>query len=738
MNKEKIKIIATLGPATKTEEALRTIKDKGVDFVRINMSHSSLDDLKYFIDLAKKVDISFIVDTEGSQIRTGDLNVDNINLKENDEIKIHSQRIVGNKNEIFFKPECIIEQLEEGDLIHIDFDALILRVSNTSTISKGYITAKVVSEGRLRKNKAIVINSGSEKKFNITSLSNKDLQSIKMGLQEGIEYIAASFVRSGEFVDEIRQVTQGAMKIISKIECVDALEDLDNIIAKSDFLLLDRGDLSKEVPVEKIPLIQKMILDKANQFDKGVFVATNLLETMVNNTKPTRAEVNDVINTILDGAFGLTLSAETAIGKYPMDCINMLNRLIIQAELAKTSDLESSNYILDMDSPSALISPHGGKLVNRVLRETKDKSYLDALPKIELSQNLQMDVEQIAIGTFSPIEGFMNKQDLQGVLDNMRLASGAAWTIPIILDVTEGQANKISINQDVALIEDNGEIMAILHVEDKYQLNKQETAQKLYGTDSIEHPGVRRVNALQPILLGGKIDLIKRKQTAHKEYELTPRQARRLFTERNWSKIIGFHTRNIIHRSHEYIQMEASKRINCDGLFIHPVIGEKKSGDFSTQAIIESYRTMQEKFYPKNKVIFGAFSTFSRYAGPREAIFTALCRQNFGCSHFIVGRDHTGVGSFYPADASHKIFDEFPDLKIKPVKFDQIFYCNKCKGYRSLHDCSHNIGHHNQISGTEVRKRLGKGERPPEWFTRPEIADAILKLKDNGIDIFVN
>lgn len=737
-DKEKTKIIVTLGPATRTEDDLRKIKDKGVDFVRINMSHSSLKDLEYFIALAKKVNIPFIIDTEGSQIRTGELK-DGVILRENDEIKIYFRAIIGNKKQFSLKPEYIAKQLDEGDLIYIDFDSLILKISDTTTINKGYIVARVIDGGALRKNKAVVIDPGLEKKFNITPLSKKDLQSIKLGLKHGIKYIAASFMRSKEFIDAVRKKTKGKMKIISKIECIDALKNLDKIIQASDFLLLDRGDLSKEIPIEKIPLAQKLILRRAKKYNKGVFVATNLLETMINSKKPTRAEANDVVNTILDGALGLTLAAETAIGKYPMECINMLNKLIAQAGSIKKLDGNQNllNHLLNRDFP-ALIPPHGGKLVNRILKEIPDKAYLNSLPKIKLNQNLQMDVEQIAIGTFSPIEGFMNERDFKNVLDNMRLANGLVWTVPIILDVSEEQVKNLSIGQDVVLVKNDNEIMAVLHIEDKYRLNKKETAKKLYGTNNSSHPGVRWINAMQPILLGGKIDLIKRKKNKSKEYELTPRQTRRLFAEREWSKIVGFHTRNVIHKSHEFIQLEAMKRENCDGLFVHPVVGSKKDGDFQTKYIIKSYEQMMENFYPKNKVIFATFSTFSRYAGPREAIFTALCRKNFGCSHFVVGRDHTGVGNFYHPKASHEIFKKFPDLGIKPAIFDQVFYSQKYKKY--IHEPeypNHKEKDKMHISGTQAREMLQKKKAPPKWFMRPEISKMIINAVSKGKKVFV-
>src|SRR3989344_27401 len=280
MPKNKIKIIVTLGPSTSSENDLKKIKDKGVDFVRINMSHSSIDDLKYFIGLAKKVGIPFIIDTEGSQVRTGDLNSSSISLEENDEIRIHRQSLVGDNKKISLKPGHVVEQLEAGDLIYVDFNVLILRVSDVSTIADGYITAKAVNSGTLGRNKAVVIDSALDKKLHLPPLSEKDYESIAVGLAAGVKYIAASFMRSAEFVKAVRKASGNKMKIISKIECLDALGNLDEIIRESDYLLLDRGDMSKEILIEKIPLLQKILLDRAHRANKEIFVAPNLLEAM--------------------------------------------------------------------------------------------------------------------------------------------------------------------------------------------------------------------------------------------------------------------------------------------------------------------------------------------------------------------------------------------------------------------------------------------------------------------------
>ena len=749
MAKKNTQIIVTLGPSTSTERDLRRIKDKGVDFVRVNMSHSSLADLEYFINLSQKVGIPFILDTEGSQIRTGRLEREALHFKENDVVRIYSKEVPGNSEKLCLRPGYVIEQLDVGDLIHIDFDSLVWRVTDVSTAGDGYITAKAITGGQVGSNKAVVIDPVFEKKFQLPALSPKDYQSIELGLEAGVEHIAVSFVRSAAAVDEVREATQNRMKVISKVECVDALENINGIIQKSDYILIDRGDLSKEIPIEKIPFTQKVIIYKARRYNTGVFVATNLLETMVEKRNPTRAEVHDVVNTVVDGALGLTLAAETAIGKYPMECLNVLNKLIQHAELVVGEStpeslenefirgLESSPYLLKNISES-LISPHGGKLVNRVMVSRPADSYLDSLQKIVLDENRQMDVEQIAVGTYSPLQGFMGQEDFLSVLHSMRLANGTVWPLPILLDVSEETAAELTIGEVVGLTDEQGEVMALLHLKEKYHFDRQDTVTKLYGTDSRDHPGVRMIYDMQPVLLGGPIDLIRARESETRAYELTPRQLRRLFEDRGWAKVLGFHTRNVPHRGHEFIQMKALEDENCDGLLVQPVVGKKKRGDFKPDYIIQCYEEMIENIYPKEKVVFAAFATFSRYAGPREALFTALCRKNFGCSHFVVGRDHTGVGDFYDPHASHRIFDQFPDLGITIVKFDEIVFS------RTLREYVHRNGELSDddgdtirlISGSQARAMFMSGESPPAWFMRPEIAHIVLDAIRNGEQVF--
>ena len=393
----KTKIIATLGPATNTKEAIERLKSKGIDFVRINMSHSSTKDLRRFIALAQEVGVPFIVDTEGSQIRTGRLKAAPLNFKEGDTIKLLKKEVSGDQTQISIRPPEILSQLEEGDLIYCDFHSLVLRIVDTAKVAgkNGYVTTKVVAAGSLGSNKGAIVQSiWPHKQYNLPPLSPKDYQSIKIGLKAKVGYIAASFMRSGAFVDEVRRATKGKMKIISKIECLDGLNQLDDIIQKSDYLLIDRGDLSKEIAIEQVPLVSKIIITKANKAGRGVYVATNLLETMINQPKPTRAEIHDVEQIILDGAYGLVLAAETAVGQYPFLCANTLVRTIDHVESylstsgqTKAAASRAPGYlraVIAEDLPDSLILPHGGTLVNRLI-EKPEKKVLTALPRLLVS-----------------------------------------------------------------------------------------------------------------------------------------------------------------------------------------------------------------------------------------------------------------------------------------------------------------------------------------------------------------
>jgi pyruvate kinase len=745
-------VIVTVGPATDSLESLEKLKLAGVDFVRVNMSHADLKQLSHFISLSKAAGVKYILDTEGSQVRTGAFYDGRPQtFSEGDEIALVPGDITEAEGSLALRPAQIISGLNPGDLLYIDFGTLILQVVSID-LNKRRAMARAITGGTVGGNKGVAVDAISTRAIELPTLSPKDCEAIRIGLSEGVEHIAASFMRSSAAVQEVREATEGKMKIISKVECLDALKRLDEIIAASDAILIDRGDLSKEIPIEKIPFVQKIIIHKARTARKPVFVATNLLESMVDNPKPTRAEVHDIVATLLDGASGLTLAAETAIGKYPLEAVKTMQKIIAHAsstaalkesrrqEPLAIRMLAQSNYALDEPQFPLLIPPHGGRLVNRILEIAPEQDALDSLAKITLDEKQQMDLEQIAVGTYSPLEGFMNKADFESVRDHMRLARGSLWPLPIILDINEEQAGRLRKERNALLCDEHGDGLAILDIEDIFSFDKKLAAERIYGTTNEQHPGVRMMMDMQDILIGGKISLIHSHPTEMRQYALTPRQVRRLFEERGWSRIVGFHTRNVIHRSHEFIQMQAMEKTAADGIFVHPVIGKKKTGDYHTRFIVAAYEAMIKNFYPKAKALFAAYSTFSRYAGPREALFTALCRKNFGCSHFIVGRDHTGVGDFYAPMASHDIFDQFPqsDIGIEPIRFGKVFY-SQARGehVHELDAPDHPEVDIMHISGTEARKIFELGQAPPDWFMRPEISKIILDALKNGEKVFV-
>ncbi len=371
-------------------------------------------------------------------------------------------------------------------------------------------------------------------------------------------------------------------------------------------------------------------------------------------------------------------------------------------------------------------TPHGGKLVNREVKKVNlDKNMLS----LDLDMDSAMDLVNIGTGAFSPIEGFMCRDDYEDVLKNMRV-NNAVWTLPITLDVDDFNCEE----GDDILLKYNKETIGVLHLEEKFSYDKKKSSKLIYNSDSLEHPGVKYNFSLGKTFLGGKIDLIKIPEFRVKQYELIPSETREIFMKRKWKKIVAFHTRNAIHRSHEYLQRMALESV--DGLFIQPVVGKKKEGDFSSEMIIKSYEIMMDKFYPKDRVFFSVLPTFSRYAGPREAVFTALVRKNFGATHFIIGRDHTGVGNFYKKYDSHKIFENFDDLGMEIFFYHGPFYCKKCEGFATEHSCPHDEKEHIDVSGTKIREILNKGELPPKEMMRVEIAKMIIEELNNGGKVF--
>ncbi len=385
---------------------------------------------------------------------------------------------------------------------------------------------------------------------------------------------------------------------------------------------------------------------------------------------------------------------------------------------------------------SALIAPHGGVLINRLLTgDARDEALARAahLPKVYLNDLNLADLEMIATGGLSPLTGYMERAEYTSVLHEMRLINGLPWTIPVTLAVDTDAAASIAVGSEVALVEqqsDGPRTLAILEVREKYAYDKQDEAQHVFRTTETAHPGVARLYGQGDLLLGGPvwvIDLPERTRTEFSEIRYTPAQTRQIFTERGWRRVVGFQTRNPIHRAHEYIQKAALEIV--DGLLLHPLVGETKSDDVPAAVRVESYRAIIDAHYPQSRVLLGVFPAAMRYAGPREAIWHAIARKNYGCTHFIVGRDHAGVGNYYGSYDAHHIFDAFtPDeIGIVPLFFEHTFYCRSCSSVVSQKTCPHGPEDHIVLSGTQVREKLRRGEPLPPEFTRPEVSEILTR-----------
>lgn len=379
----------------------------------------------------------------------------------------------------------------------------------------------------------------------------------------------------------------------------------------------------------------------------------------------------------------------------------------------------------------SLIEPHGGRLVDREARGGERESLLRQaakMPSVTINARAEADLELLANGALSPLEGFMGERDYLSVRDERRLANGLVWSIPVTLSATAEERAKLKLGDDVALRTRDGRLVAVLHLTEIFQYDKQREAEAVYRTTEDKHPGVQVVYAQGEYLLGGPVSVIEHPNGHEfKPYRYSPRELRAAFAEKGWQRVVAFQTRNPVHRAHEYIQKCAMETV--DGLLLHPIVGETKSDDIPATVRLRAYEVIIENYYPLARTQLAVLPAAMRYAGPREAIFHALIRQNYGCSHFIVGRDHAGVGNYYGTYDAQKIFGDFApgEIGITPMFFDNTFFCRRCDGMASLKTCPHEPAHHVSLSGTRVREMLANGEIPPVEFTRPEVAQVLIE-----------
>ncbi|OGQ06694.1 MAG: sulfate adenylyltransferase [Deltaproteobacteria bacterium RIFCSPLOWO2_12_FULL_40_28] len=376
------------------------------------------------------------------------------------------------------------------------------------------------------------------------------------------------------------------------------------------------------------------------------------------------------------------------------------------------------------------IAPHGGELINLVVSgKERDELLAKAkgLTKVVLNEKQLSDLDMMACGALSPLKGFMNSKDYNSVVKTMHLANGLPWSLPITLSVSNDIADKVKVGDEVSLCDGDGTILGLCKVEEKYDYNKETEAKEVYKTTEVAHPGVASMMSQGDVNLAGPVRVVNRvKYSDFVSYRKDPKELRQIFKEKGWKTIVGFQTRNPIHRAHEYIQKCALELV--DGLLVHPLVGATKSDDVPVDVRMKCYEVLLANYYPSKRTMISAFPAAMRYAGPREAIFHALVRKNYGCTHFIVGRDHAGVGNYYGTYDAQLIFSNFDPIKlgIEPFFFEHTMFCKKCQGMVSAKTCPHSKEEHIALSGTKVREMLVAGIEPPVEFSRPEVARILI------------
>ncbi len=635
-------ILCTLGPASLNDRVIGRLTELGVSLFRVNLSHTVLEDVARVVDfIQSRTRVPVCLDTEGAQIRTGHIVDSPFEARENTLIRIPRRRVPGDSRTFNLHPIDIPERFQVGDFLSIDFNAVLAQVVD---FEEGAAVLRVVNGGMVGKNKAVTV----ERDIALPPMTEKDLQAVRIGKTLGVRHFALSFANRGSDVEQLREMVGPEAFVISKIESRSGLNNIEAIARHSDALLIDRGDLSREIPIERIPRAQKAIIRRAKEAGVKVYVATNLLESMVTAPIPTRAEVNDIYNTLMDGADGLVLAAETAIGKFPIHCASMVVKMI--------RELDNGNGDGDRlfhENPTSLLpTPHGGGSLTQREASAEDRAAIPMLPKIQVDERVLIDCDNIALGSYAPLTGFMNRETLESVLSRHRLPDGNVWPMPIVLAVHDNAARALRSGMRIALTGSDGAVHALLDVSEVYE-------------PKLDGPARAWLAGNGNTFVAGGVRLVERPSSAYRKYELSPSQSRFVLARKGWSRVAGFATRNVCRRGDETTQLAILEEAGVDGLLISPIVGNDSAAPFLPGPVLKSYQLMIDYgIYPPGRVVLGSIPGFVRGGGARDAVFMALCQKNMGCSHAVIGLDQ---GSNDGAVAAKALFDSLGDIGIAPL-----------------------------------------------------------------------
>jgi ATP sulfurylase len=695
-------ILCTIGPASLNPRTLRRLEALGVNLFRINLSHTHVEDVEAVITAIQRAsNVSVCLDSEGAQVRTGTVAA-GTSLAEGDAVRLTAAPPTA-ETDIQLTPPATFEALRPGDLVSIDFKGALVQIVTTGEV---HAMGRVVHGGAVGTNKAVSLN----RDIVLPAITPKDRQAIAIGLRLGVRHFALSFANEPSDVDAMRSLIGNDTQLIAKIESIRGLQHLEGIAQRADALLIDRGDLSRQVPITRIPQAQKMICARARTIGKPVYVATNLLESMIGADEPTRAEVNDIYNTLEDGASGLVLAAETAIGAHPVECAAVVREMI------------------------DVWHDRGGRLMRS--DEDGDESVwlasersIEALPSLTLPTSALLDAEQLALGGYLPLRTFMTTRELEAVLTRHQMPNGETWALPILLQIHSDAAGDLRAGGFVRLNDNLGITRSVLEIDAIEPLDIMNVAARMFGCATEKHPGVARFIRAGNVIVSGKTYLVSRLPLYDTAPVFSPRELRSIFQRKRWRRVIGFHTRNIPHRGHEIIQAAALDRSAADGLLVSPTLAPGKSGDFRPEIVMQAHKASINARADACSTL-AAFPSWPRFAGPREAVFTAQARKNMGCTHFIVGRDHSGVGDYYEPDASVRLFDAVGDIGIEVLSFDAIGYVPE-HGYVEGSDPAGRA-----ISASLVRELLARGETLPEWLVHPAVTEMLAAARRRGEPLF--